>query len=135
MQAYNEAIAKAKPPDTRKFSDLITLYKIHRVHDPWRQDAKGLFEVYQTDRNKVRHHANLGTWGPLFAACSKSGKTNWRRKACGMLIYAWTVLQRILAVAKDRGKITTNPCERGGRLCEADRSDKLWTDDHVKQFF
>jgi hypothetical protein len=32
--------------------------------------------------------------------------------------YAWTVLQRILAVAKDRGKITTNPCEKGGRLYE-----------------
>src|SRR5262249_51202909 len=43
--------------------------------------------------------------------------------------YAWTVLQRILSVAKDRGKIKTNPCERGGRLYEADRSDKLWTDD------
>ena len=27
MQAYNEAIAEAKPPDTGKFSDLITLYK------------------------------------------------------------------------------------------------------------
>ena len=48
--------------------------------------------------------------------------------------YAWTVLQRILAVAKDRGKITTNPCEKGARLYGADRSDKLWTDDHVKQF-
>jgi len=48
--------------------------------------------------------------------------------------YAWTVLQRILSVAKDRGKITTNPCEKGGRLYEADRSDKLWTDDYIKQF-
>ena len=46
----------------------------------------------------------------------------------------WTVLQRILSVAKDRGKITTNPCEKGRRLYEADRSDKLWTDDHIKQF-
>jgi integrase len=45
------------------------------------------------------------------------------------------VLQRILSVAKDRGKIKTNPCERGGRLYEADRSDKLWTDDIIKQFF
>ena len=47
---------------------------------------------------------------------------------------AWTVLRRTLAVAKDRGKIATNPCEKGGRLYEADSSDKLWTDDHVKQF-
>jgi hypothetical protein len=30
--------------------------------------------------------------------------------------YAWTTLARVLAFAKDRGRITTNPCERGGRL-------------------
>ncbi|MGY4364678.1 hypothetical protein ACVW1A_000743 [Bradyrhizobium sp. LB1.3] len=34
---------------------------------------------------------------------------------------AWTVLARILSFAKDRGIITSNPCERGGRLYVADR--------------
>jgi hypothetical protein len=29
--------------------------------------------------------------------------------------YAWVVLARILSVAADRGKITVNPCERGGK--------------------
>jgi hypothetical protein len=37
--------------------------------------------------------------------------------------YAWTVLARVLAVAKDRGLIAVNVCERGGRLYEADRAD------------
>lgn len=41
--------------------------------------------------------------------------------------FAWTVLARILSVAKDRGKIAVNVCERGGRLYRADRSDALWT--------
>lgn len=38
------------------------------------------------------------------------------------------VLARILSFAKDRGIITTNPCERGGRLYVADRKDKIWTE-------
>jgi integrase len=43
--------------------------------------------------------------------------------------YAWTVLARVLAVAKDRGKfgITTNPCEKGGRLYAGSRRDVAWS--------
>jgi hypothetical protein len=37
--------------------------------------------------------------------------------------YAWTVL----AWAKDRGKITVNPCERGGRVYHGTRVDFVWT--------
>jgi integrase len=48
--------------------------------------------------------------------------------------YAWTVLARVLSVAKDRGKISINVCERGGRLYEADRAEKIWTADHIKAF-
>jgi integrase len=40
--------------------------------------------------------------------------------------YAWTTLARVLSVAKDRGRITVNPCAAGGRLYEADRTDKIW---------
>ncbi|MCJ2030932.1 tyrosine-type recombinase/integrase [Methylobacterium sp. J-043] len=42
--------------------------------------------------------------------------------------YAWTVLARILSWALDRGLILANPCERGGRLYRARRTDKVWTD-------
>lgn len=43
--------------------------------------------------------------------------------------YAWTVLARIFSVAKDRGRISVNPCERGGRLYEGgDRLDKIWSE-------
>jgi hypothetical protein len=49
--------------------------------------------------------------------------------------YAWTVLARVLSVAKDRGRISVNPCERGGRLDEADRTDKVWTDAELGNLF
>jgi integrase len=40
--------------------------------------------------------------------------------------YAWTTLARVLSIAKDRGRITVNPCAAGGRLYEADRTDNIW---------
>jgi integrase len=40
--------------------------------------------------------------------------------------YAWTTLARVLSFAKDRGRITINPCAAGGRLYQADRIDKIW---------
>jgi integrase len=41
--------------------------------------------------------------------------------------YGWVVLARVLSVAKDRGKIRFNPCERGGRLYHGSRRDIIWT--------
>lgn len=32
----------------------------------------------------------------------------------------------MLAVAKDRGRISINPCIAGGRIYKADRTDKIW---------
>lgn len=45
--------------------------------------------------------------------------------------YAWVTLARILSVAKDRGRIAVNVCERGGRLYEADRAERLWEPEHI----
>jgi integrase len=48
--------------------------------------------------------------------------------------YAWVVLARVFSVAKEYGKITVNPCEKGGRIYQADRSEKVWTDEHEAAF-
>jgi hypothetical protein len=42
--------------------------------------------------------------------------------------YAWSTLARVLSVAKDRGLIPINPCERGGRIYEADRTEQIWSE-------
>jgi hypothetical protein len=36
-----------------------------------------------------------------------------------------------MSFAKDRGMISTNPCERGGRLYVADRRGKIWTEQDI----
>jgi integrase len=48
--------------------------------------------------------------------------------------YAWTTLSRIFSFSKDRGLIGTNPCEAGGRLYTANRTDKIWRDEDVTAF-
>jgi integrase len=48
--------------------------------------------------------------------------------------FCWSVLARILSFGKDRGLVTVNPCEGGGRLYKADRTDKLWQDADVSTF-
>jgi integrase len=49
--------------------------------------------------------------------------------------YAWTVLARILSWSRDRGLISENPCERGGRLYRGSRADKVWTADDEAAFY
>jgi integrase len=48
--------------------------------------------------------------------------------------YAWGMLARVLAVAKDRGLISVNVCERGGRLYSVDRAEIIWQAEHIKAF-
>jgi integrase len=45
--------------------------------------------------------------------------------------YAWTTLARIMTFAKNRGTIATNPCEKGGHLYSADRTDEVWGEPEI----
>ena len=49
--------------------------------------------------------------------------------------YAWTVLARILSWALNRGLVTANPCEKGGRLYRGSRAENIWTEDDEATFF
>jgi integrase len=42
--------------------------------------------------------------------------------------YGWSVLARVMSWALDRGLVTANPCEKGGRVYRATRADNIWTD-------
>jgi len=48
--------------------------------------------------------------------------------------YAWVVLARVFSWAKNRGKIETNPCEKGGRTYDGARPDKVWRDEEEQAF-
>jgi integrase len=133
--AYNEAAAKLKPKATGKVLDLIAQFRRST-------EFTGLAPRTQSDY--LKHLRAIETkWGrvPLAALGDRRIRGDfkeWRdalaKKSLRQADYAWTVLARVFSVAKDRGRITVNPCEKGGRLYEADRTDKLWTDDDVARF-
>ncbi|WP_245504082.1 tyrosine-type recombinase/integrase [Lichenihabitans psoromatis] len=52
-----------------------------------------------------------------------------------MADYAWSVLARLMSVSKNRGYISVNPCEKGGRLYESDRIDNVWTEEALARLF
>ena len=94
--------------------------------------------------NRDRHYLRLvedefGTM-PLKAVDDRRARglfMKWRDRMSGTprkADYAWAVLARLLSFGKDRARIGTNVCERGGRLYNAQRQEKIWTADHVSRF-
>jgi integrase len=135
IKAYNEAAAKLKTEPTGTLAALIVLFKRAT-------EFTGL--APKTQRDYLQHLKRIELkWGavPIAALADKRIRGDfkaWRDKIAAtsprQADYAWVVLARVLSVAKDRGEIGVNPCERGGRLYEADRTDKLWTDNNVARF-
>jgi integrase len=135
MQVYNSAVGTTKQPAAGSVANLIFFYK-ESTEFTGRRD--------RTKRDYLKHIAviekKFGSM-PISALDDRRARgvfKEWRdklaKKSLRQADYAWTVLQRIFSVAKDRGKITANPCEKGGRLYHADRTDLIWTDNDVATF-
>lgn len=128
MASYNEAVRQRTTPETGTLFSLIAGF---------RSSTEYLSLAERTKQDYAKHmmaiEAEFGTF-PLSALplpATRGIFKEWRDKLAirspRQADYAWTILARILSVAKDRGKITVNPCEKGGRVYHADRSDKIWT--------
>jgi hypothetical protein len=118
IASYNEAVAqKIKPASGRLFS----LLQAYQASEDFRQLAPRTQDDY---KRIIRKEIE-----PEFIDFPLSGLTDrrtrgifmeWRDKLAlksrRQADYAWTVLARVLSWSKDRGNITTNPCERGGRI-------------------
>jgi integrase len=130
VDAYNKAIAqRAQPPQgillgilqsyqaSPDFQDLAP--STRRSYVPlMRRIEKAFADFPLTALTDRRTRGVFMAWRDRIAI--ESG----RRQAD----YAWTVLARIISWGLDRGLVAANPCERGGRLYRASRSDKVWTD-------
>jgi integrase len=135
MSVYNIAVASKAPKPSGTFRDLIVQYETA-------SEFIGLAERTKSDYRK-HLRAIEAKWGKLPLAAIgdprlRGDLKEWRDKLALKSLrqadYAWSVLQRVFSVAKDRGRISVNPCERGGRLYEADRTDKIWTDADIEKF-
>jgi hypothetical protein len=126
--SYNEAVAKRAPTPEGKLQFLIEKFQ-----------ASGEFTTLRprTRADYIKQikliEQEFGDF-PIKALAARETRgvfMDWRDnlalKSARQADYAWTVLARILSVAKDRGRITVNPCERGGRLYNGTRVEFVWT--------
>lgn len=132
ITSHANALADRKKPSDGIFFNLIADYKAssefrrlapvtrkgYLVYIKLIEDEFGDLPIAALDQRQVR--GVFKEW--------RDGMADKPRKAD----YAWTTLARILSVAKDRGKIANNPCERGGRLYDGDRSENIWSDHAIK---
>jgi integrase len=105
---------KAAPEFTRL---AATTRRAYLIYIKLIEDAFGDLPLAALADRRVR--GEFKTWRDSFSATPRKAD------------YAWTTLARIMSFAKDRGTIATNPCERGGRLYAADRTDKFWDEQAI----
>jgi integrase len=128
IASYNAAIAtKVAAPEGR----LLSLLQAYQQS----QDFLGLRERTRDDYvNQIAKIEQRFGDAPLKALSDPRTRgifKDWRDelalKSKRQADYAWTVLARVLSWAKDRGKISVNPCERGGRVYRGTRVDFVWS--------
>lgn len=132
--AYTAAHAERKKPATGSLFSLVVAFKAS-------SEFTGLAEKTQKDYRRYLRviEDEFGTM-PLAVVQDRRARGKfkaWRDTMADrprVADYAWVVLARVLSVAKDRGLISVNVCERGGRLYDADRAEIIWTADDIRPF-
>jgi integrase len=132
--AYAAAHAERKKPATGNLFSLIAAY---RASTEFTGRAEVTKKAYRRYLKMVEEE--FGTM-PLSVVEDRRARGKFKEWRDGMAAnprkadLAWSVLARVLAVAKDRGAIAVNVCERGGRLYEADRAEIIWLPEHIAAF-
>ncbi|MEH2510182.1 integrase [Nitrobacteraceae bacterium AZCC 1564] len=132
IREYNEHIASRKKPVQGLVFTLIAEFKASseftKLSEKTKKDYLRYIKLIEDEFGDMPLEAveEPGARGEFKSW--RDGMADNPRKAD----YAWTVLARIFSVAKDRGRISINPCERGGRLYESgDRLDKVWSEGSI----
>lgn len=124
--SYNAAIATLSRPDPRKLFALISEFRQSADYQGLGRASRRSYGAYLklieeefgdmpiAGLARPEARGDFKEWRDGFAATPRKAD------------YLWATLARVLAFAKDRGRIPVNPCERGGRLYASDRVDKVW---------
>jgi integrase len=136
IASYNEAIAgrRIKAP-SGTLQSLIENYqqsqKFLGLRERTRTDYIAQIKIIERDFGDFPLKA-------LVARETRGVFLDWRDKLAlksrRQADYAWQVLALILAFAKDRGRITVNPCEKGGRLYNETRAEMIWSHEDEAAF-
>ena len=131
VREYHDAHASLRQPRAGTFLTIIVQYKAAPEFTGLAASSRRSYLTYlKLIENEFgdlplaaladrRVRGEFKTWRDSFAETPRKAD------------YAWTTLARIMSFAKDRGIISTNPCERGGRLYVADRTDRIWDEQNI----
>jgi integrase len=131
MRSYNDAAASRQRPAEGKLFTLIAEFKASSEYTSLSDATKRAYIAYLG-----MIEVDFGDM-PIEALSDPKVRGEFKRWRDGMADtprkadYAWTTLARVLSVAHDRGRIPVNPCQRGGRLYEADRAEKIWIEGDI----
>jgi integrase len=136
IASYNQAAAqKIKTLAGR----LLSLLQSYQASDDFRQLRERAREDYaRIIQNQIEAEFSDFPLSGLSDKRTRGIFMDWRDrlalKSRRQADYAWTVLARFLSWSKDRGHISVNPCERGGRIYRGSRAEKIWTADDEAAF-
>jgi integrase len=128
--AYAKAHEDLKKRPVGTIDSLIDAFLIANEFTKLSDSSK---RDYRRHLDRIRKKFGTLPMGALEAPQIRGLMKDWRDEIAAAsgdrtADYIWTVMARVFSVAKDRGKIKTNPCERGGRLYDGDRSDRVWSE-------
>ncbi|WP_291573991.1 site-specific integrase [Bradyrhizobium sp.] len=131
VHAYNEAHSSIRQP---RAGTLMTIIAEYKASPEFTQLAKDTRRAYLNYIKLIEEEFGDLPLAALADRRVRGEFKSWRDKFAQTprkADYAWTTLARIMSFAKDRGTIATNPCEKGGRLYAADRTDKFWGESEI----
>jgi integrase len=134
VASYVAAHGNQRQPNASTFRSIIAGYKTSK-------DFEGLEPRTQRDYRRQIARIEVAFGNLPIAALDDPRVTRdfleWRDAlpvSSRQADYAWTVLMRLISHAKARGLTSYRPPERITPLYRADRSDKIWLDEHVAAF-
>ncbi len=132
--AYLTAHEARRTPQTNDLAMLITRF---RKSTDFTSTAADTQREYNRYLDLIREEFGGMTIDELQQTATRGRFKEWRdgmSRTPRAADYAWMVLARVLSVAKDRGILAINICERGGRLSRGGRAEKIWTEQDVAKF-
>jgi integrase len=132
--AFRLAHSQRKAPSPTDLSSLITLY---RGSSDFRRTKPVTRQEYDRYLDKIRMEFGRLTLDELQKPAKRGSFKEWRDGMADKprsADFAWMVLVRVLSFAKDRGMISVNIAERGGRLYRSTRRDRTWSDADMAAF-
>lgn len=134
ITSYTAAHSSRREPDRAKFHSVIVGYKASPEFDGLRARTK---TDYLKHIRKIEE-----AFGDLPLAALDDARVTrdfieWRdgmAHSPSQADYAWTTLKLLLSWARSRGLTLYRPPERIEKLYHADRSEKIWNEEHIAAF-